>query len=169
MNFSLLLINTRGLKSKEYSLRKLLRKKKPSMVAINETQLTGKESVNIKPYTWWSKNRDGKGGGGIATGVSQELKDFAVGVGEGQKDDEYLITRLESFSPALNVVNCYGEQRKTSIEEVEEKWKRMLKDMEEIRAKGEYCVLTGDLNKLVGNDELGVPGNHPEVSPGGRS
>ena len=124
--------------------------------------------MNIKPYTWWSKNRDGKGGGGIATGVSQELKDFAVGVGEGQKDDEYLITRLESFSPALNVVNCYGEQRKTSIEEVEEKWKRMLKDMEEIRAKGEYCVLTGDLNKLVGNDELGVPGNHSEVSPGGR-
>ena len=26
----------------------------------------------------------------------------------------------------------------------------------------------GDLNKLVGSDELGIPGNHSEVSPGGR-
>ena len=44
----------------------------------------------------------------------------------------------------------------------------MLKEMEEIRAKGEFCLLTGDLNKLVGNDEFGVPGNSSEVSPGGR-
>ena len=29
-------------------------------------------------------------------------------------------------------------------------------------------MLVGDLNKLVGSDEWGVRGNHPEVSPGGR-
>ena len=102
------------------------------------------------------------------SGVSQVFKDFAVGAGEGEDGDEYLITRVETFFPALNIVNCYGEQRTSTIEKVEEKWKRMLKEMEEIRAKGEFCLLTGDLNKLVGNDELGVPGNNSEVSPGGR-
>ena len=28
-------------------------------------------------------------------------------------------------------------------------------------------MMTGDLNKKVGNDELGVRGNHPEISFGG--
>ena len=35
-----------------------------------------------------------------------------MGAGEGEGDDEYLITRIECFSPALNIINCYGEQRK---------------------------------------------------------
>lgn len=40
--------------------------------------------------------------------------------------------------------------------------------MEDIRAKNEFCLLLGDLNKLIGCDQWGVPGNHPEVSPGGK-
>ena len=40
--------------------------------------------------------------------------------------------------------------------------------MEKIRARNELCCLTGDLNKLVGCGQFGVPGNHPEVSIGGR-
>ena len=34
--------------------------------------------------------------------------------------------------------------------------------------EGEFCLLAGDLNKLVGDSELGVPGNSQEVSLGGR-
>ena len=79
-----------------------------------------------------------------------------------------MITRMECFSPALNVINIYGEQRKTNKEEVEGKWSRLLKDMEAIRARKEFCWLGGDMNKLVGCSELGVPGNNPEVSLGGR-
>ena len=40
--------------------------------------------------------------------------------------------------------------------------------MNNIRARNEFCLLVGDLNKLVGCDKLGVPGNHPEISPGGK-
>ena len=40
--------------------------------------------------------------------------------------------------------------------------------MEDVRARGEFCCLAGDMNKLVGAGQLGVPGNHPEVSLGGR-
>ena len=36
------------------------------------------------------------------------------------------------------------------------------------RAKKEFCLLGGDLNKLVGCDDLGVEGNYPEISPGGQ-
>ena len=77
--------------------------------------------------------------------------------GEGEKEDEFLITRVEVFLPALNVVNCYGEQRNTNREDMEDKWRRLRKEMDEIRLRGKFCILAGDLNKLVGSDELGVP------------
>ena len=40
--------------------------------------------------------------------------------------------------------------------------------MEGIRARGELCLLAGDLNKHVGCGKLVVPGNNREVSLGGR-
>jgi exonuclease III len=157
----------RGFKSKKQALSKILVQMKPSLVALNETQLTGRMKVKLDSYTCWTRNRSGQGGGGIATAVSEGFKGSAVGAGEGTGDDEYLVTRIECFAPALNVINCYGEQRKTKKEEIEDKWKRLVKEMEEIRARKEFCLLTGDLNKLVGCDKLGVPGNHSEVSAGG--
>ena len=117
--------------------------------------------------TSWTRNRREQGGGGISTSVARRHQDEVVGAGEGEQE-EFIITRVEAFSPALNIVNCYGEQRKTGKEEVEDKWRRLVKEMEEIRARGELCLLCGDLNKHVGNDELGIPGNHPDISPGGR-
>ena len=112
-SFSVLLVNLRGYQSKEMSLRKLIKKIRPSMVAMNETLLSGTMKVSMPPYTCWLKNRSEKGGGGVANAVSQQYKNSAVGAGQGEEEDEYLITRFECFSPALNVINCYGEQRKT--------------------------------------------------------
>ena len=40
--------------------------------------------------------------------------------------------------------------------------------MEDIRTKGEFCLLSGDMNKLVGVGEFGVEGNHQELSLVGR-
>ena len=138
------------------------------MLVMNETLLMGSTKVSIPGYLSWSKNRTEKGGGGIATSVANQYKDLAVGAGQGEDEDEYLVTRIESFSPALNVINCYGEQRRTGKEEVESKWQKLRTEMERIRTRKEFCLLAGDQNKLVGTGELGVPGNHPEVSLGGR-
>ena len=149
-------------------MKKVLTNINPDIVALNETQLSGKSKVDLKGYSCWSKNRISKDGGGIATAVSNQFKSQATGVGEGKEDDEYLITGIGSFHPALNVINCYGEQRKTKIEEVELKWERLKNDMNNIRARNEFCLLVGVLNKFVGCDKLGVPGNHPEISPGGK-
>ena len=163
-----MLMNVRGFKSKRESVKRIIKKEKPSIVTINETQMLGRSKVDLKPFTSWSKNRTEKGGGGITTAVAPHLAHSAVGAGQGEQDDEYLVTRLEAFTPALTIINCYGEQRKEGKEVVEEKWGRLRKEMEEVRARGELCLLLGDMNKLVGNDEWGVEGNHPEVSPGGR-
>ena len=166
--FTIMLTNLRGYRSKEYSLKKIIKKLKPAVVVMNETNLTGNMKVDLTPYVSWNRNRSGQGGGGVATAVAQEYRDAAVGAGEGAGEDEYVITRIDTFSPAISIVNCYGEQRRTRVEEVEARWLRMRGDMEAIRARGEHCVLAGDLNKLVGCGELGVEGNTTEVSAGGK-
>ena len=134
--FSVLLTNIRGYKSKKVSLQKIVKKVRPSMVLLNETQLVNKMSVSLDTYLTWTKNRTEKGGGGIATAVSQNFRNLAIGAGEEEKEDEYIITRIEAFSPPLTVVNNYGEQRVTKKEEVEEKWARLKGDLEEIRSRG---------------------------------
>ena len=125
----------RGYRSKEYSLKKTLKKIKPSMIAMNETQLRGRMKISLEPsYMSWCKNRTGQAGGGVATAVARAFMDKTGGAGEGAEGDEYLITRVATFQPSLNVVNCYGEQRKTSKLEVEAKWRRLCRDLENIRA-----------------------------------
>ena len=166
--FSVLLVNMRGYKSKKRSLVNTIKKVKPSCVTINETLLAGRSKVSLPPYTSWTKNRAGKGGGGVATAISQSFKNCSVSAGEGEGEDEFLVTRVESFHPALCIINCYGEQRKTGKKEVEDKWGRLRDVMEAVRARKELCLLIGDQNKLVGNDRLGVPGNSPEISLGGK-
>ena len=120
--------------------------------------------ISLDNYTCWTRNRTVKGGGGIATAVRQNHQESSVGAGEGEDNDEFLITRIDKFSPALCVINSYGEQRRTKKEEVDDKWGRLLKEMEAVRMRGEFCLYAGDLNKLVGIDEFGVPDNSPEVS-----
>ena len=82
----------------------------PSVVLLNETQLVNNMKISLNSYTIWTKNRTDKGGGGISTSVSQQFSDLAVGAGEGDREDEFLITRIEAFSPTLCVVNSYGNR-----------------------------------------------------------
>ena len=77
----------RGYRSKEHSLKKIIKKLKPAVVVINESQLVGNMEVSLSPYISWTKNRTQKGGGGVATAVSHIFKDTAVGAGEGLEDD----------------------------------------------------------------------------------
>ena len=71
--------------------------------------------------------------------------------------------------PPITILNCYGEQEaRSGKEEVLARWGRLLKELGAITARGDHCLLLGDLNKLVGCGPLGVPGNHPEVSQGGK-
>ena len=106
------------------------------MILMNETQLRGSMKVSMEPaYITWSKNRISQTGGGVATSVARAFMCNSGGAGEGVAGDEYLITRIASFKPELNLVNCYGEQRKTTKTEVEEKWNRLRTELENIRAR----------------------------------
>ena len=72
--------------------------------------------------------------GGVATLVENHLKSNTVKVAEGSDDDEYVITRIDKCSPALNIVNIYGEQEgRTGREKVLDSWTRLRKDLDRIK------------------------------------
>ena len=163
--------NPRGWISKKESLLKLTKSLDPDVININETQLTGNNKVDIKTFTSFCKNRKEKTGGGICSSVSNRIKQHAVCVAEGEDEDEWLAVRYDHVSPALTIVNCYGEQEgagRSMKEEVVARWGRLLKVLEAARLRGDHVLLVGDLNKHVGCDHLGVPGNTPQLSTGGR-
>jgi hypothetical protein len=63
--------------------------------------------------------------GGASTERDEREEDEDMS--EGKDDDEYIITRIEGFKPALTVINCYGEQRGTRKEEAEGKFPLLLR------------------------------------------
>ena len=54
-----------------------------------------------------------------------------------------------------------------SREDILESWAQLRREIKEIEDREEGLVCIGDFNRAIGNDDLGVAGNHPQVSFGG--
>ena len=79
------------------------------MLLMKDTQIVGRMKIVLDGYITWTRNRSEKGGGGIATAVCQKHQESAVGISEGEDNNEFLITRIDTFSLALCVIISYGE------------------------------------------------------------
>jgi hypothetical protein len=107
--------------------------------------------------------------GGVSTSVANDLKPSAVRIKESDDGDEYLITRFDHCLPPINVIAIYGMQEsREGKDNVLKSWYGLKKDLDVIKLRGEGCLLIGDLNRKIGNDQWGVKGNHSEVSMGGQ-
>jgi hypothetical protein len=107
--------------------------------------------------------------GGVATLVSNDLKQNTTKVGEGTLDDEYNIVRLDHVKPPVNVINYYGEQEsRTPNDDILKSWYRLVKEIKDIEGRGEAFLLIGDFNRAVGGGKWGIEGNKCKVSFGGQ-
>ena len=106
----------------------------------------------------------------MSTSFQSYLRQYAVKVSDNSEGDEYLLTRLENVEPALNILNIYGqiEGRAGGVDKILDSWGRIKKELALIEARGEAVLILGDLNRAVGADMLGVAGNKPDISYGGK-
>ena len=162
--------NVRGFLSKKQSIIDNVEKVSPDIFLTNEHGLRGKNKVNIPSYFSFTKCRESKQSGGCSISVVNAMKQETVKVKEGINDDEYIIVRIETFAFPINIVSYYGEQESRSggNDKVLDKWLRFRQDIEAILFKGEEVIILGDFNKHIGNDHLGVKGNKPDITFGGR-
>ena len=159
--------NCDGLRSKKESVKEILEVEAPDVLLLNDTALKGNRKVKIPKYFSFTKNRE-KAKGGVATVVKDNLKNNTIKVDEGRDGDEYIITRYDHVNPALNIVNIYGEQEGRSTKEsIKRSWLCLYDDIKTIAERGENVMIIGDLNRAVGNDELGIIGNNRKVFKGG--
>ena len=80
-----------------------------------------------------------------------------------------MVSRLDHVKPALNIVHVYGQtEGRAGQHKVLEGVKEILKELGNIEARNEFALVLGDLNRAVGNGELGVKGNTDKVSYGGQ-
>ena len=162
-------LNIRGFKSKKKSFDAIMGQVNPSVITLNETGLRMRQTFKISNYKSFNRNRtNGQIMGGVATSVRNIDKDFVLQTKEGVETDEFLITRHGNFNTAINIINIYGEQepRETKTN-IENRWMRIVEEIIKIEKRNEACIVIGDLNKHIGNDDLGVKDNHPKITFGG--
>ena len=126
--------------------------------------------MKIKGYNARVRNwKNFKKMGGVATAVKNSLNKNAVKIKEGEKDNEYMITRLGHTNPAINIINVYGGiEERMEDQEVIENWGRLNRDLDDIQSRNESVVMLGDFNRAIWAGEQGVEGNKPKVSKGGK-
>ena len=106
--------------------------------------------------------------GGVSINVDEKNEAFSVKTKAGQDNDKFIVVKNNRFDPPINVMSIYGETESRSTKaDINERWNRVMTVIYEILNKKEDIVVLGDINKKIGNDELGVKGNHPEILVGG--
>ena len=73
-NFKILYLNIRGIKKKQKSLREVIREENPTIIALAETLLEGKEEIELDGYKVIPKNINEEGGRGILIAVKDEIE-----------------------------------------------------------------------------------------------
>ena len=168
VNLKLIQTNCDGFTSKKESFDDIVKDDNPDIIVINDTALKGTRKVKIPKYFSYTKNRE-KNKGGVATVVANYLKPNTVKFAEGKEGDEYVITRFDNTVPAINLINIYGEQEgRSSIDEIEKSWLRLKSDIEEIESRNEAVMIMGDMNRAIGNGNLGIKDNKDKISKGGK-
>ena len=128
-----------------------MEKLEPDVCTWQETGLTGNNQMKIKGYHASVRNRKNfKKMGGVATAVKNSINKNAVKIKEGEKDDEYMITRLGHTNPAINIINVYGGiEERMEDQEVIENWGRLKRDLEDIQSRNESVIMLGDFNRAI--------------------
>ena len=144
--------NIRGFNSKKKSLLSIINGVNPNIITINEVGFKKDKKLNIPGFYCYNRNRGSVNMGGIATAIKNDEKHYVVKTDEGCDKDEFIITRHNQFRTPINVINCYGEiESRSSRNNIEERWHRLLEKIVRIESSGESLIFIGDLNKMVRN------------------
>ena len=151
-------------------MKNIIQTVQPNVITMNEVGYRQNKKLLIPGYECYTRNRkNNEYMGGVATAIVNDEKSTTLKILEGDNKDEFIVSRHGQFVRPINIVNNYGEtESRTSRAEIQEKWSRLTKILNDIENRGEEAILIGDQNKLIGNDESGLEENNPKISFGGK-
>ena len=167
------IFNTGGLnQAKAACLSNICEVNKLKIVILSETGSSGTQvpKINSKLKVFHrNRKRDAVAKGGIAVFIHEDLAEDAVLLEKGAEEDndEFVVVKINAYSPPVVVVGVYGSQENGAREVTRERWTRIFSVMNKYKEQGSVVLMGGDLNCWLGNN-LGLTSNHPSVSAGGK-
>ena len=153
--------NVRGFKGKSSSVIEQLSSEKPHFYLLTETMLTTDTDIQIQGYTFFGKARNGKGGGGVAALVRNDIKNLVI-PHITDRDIELIWVSYKRKKCAPIFIGCYyGKQEsRCSKEEINIEMSKLSEEIEEFKKEGEILIF------MDGNAKIGLLGE--EISRNGK-
>ena len=145
--------NVRGIKGKKASLIEILSEHEPQVFLLTETLLRSNSGTSIEGYTFYSKARSGKSGGGVGILVRNDIKiNTAPHITDRDIEIMWISVRRKNLSPVI-IGTYYGKQEsRTSKEEIEREMFLLKEEIIEMGREGEIFLC------MDGNAKIGVLG-----------
>ena len=124
-------MNIRGIKKKQNSLREVIQEENPTIIALAETLLEGKEEIEFEGYKVIPKNINEEGGRGILIAVKNGLEHITKEVMVDQDPGEQMWIKISNEKIKLRVGLVYAPQEnKTKLPELVKMYKKIEKQIE---------------------------------------
>ena len=164
--FTVYYVNTRGIKSKLYSIERIAEELAPQVMCITETMLDKDEKINIPGYRkiFYNSNKIGKGG--ILIAVKNELENVTIEMEQVTEEYQSLWIKIDNTRNKINIGCIYARQEgKTKISDLNKMYQHISKVVKKARQDNERIIVTGDFNAKVGD---AIKDNKKEVSKSGK-
>ena len=145
--------NIRGLRGKISSLIEQLSSEKPHFYLLTETLLTTDTDMQIQGYTFFGKSRNGRGGGGVAILVRNDIINLVIPhISDRDLEIMWVSFKRKKCVPIL--IGCYyGKQEsRCSKDEINIEMGKLSEEIEEYKKEGEIMIF------MDGNAKIGLLG-----------
>ena len=141
------------MKSKISSLIEQLTSEKPHFYLLTETLLTTDTDMQIQGYTFFGKSRNGRGGGGVAILVRNDIINL-VTPHISDRDLEIMWVSFKRKKCMPIIIGCYyGKQEsRCSKDEINIEMGKLSEEIEEYKKEGEIVIF------MDGNAKIGLLG-----------
>ena len=142
--------NIRGMKSKRNSLTETLHDHDPHLYLITETQLRSNVGMQIDGYTFYSRKREGKNGGGVGILVRNDVKNkTSPHISDRNLEMMWISLQRKARRPLMIGVYYGLQESRTNKNEIELEMSLLREEITEMQMEGEILIMM-DANAKIG-------------------
>ena len=142
--------NIRGIKGKKTGLTELLQDSRPQLFLITETQLRSDLTIRIDGYTFYSRKREGKNGGGVGILARNDIVPIITCHISDRNIELIWVNIRRGGKTPLIAGTYYGKQETpASKDEIEQEMHLLTEEIIEMKKEGEI-ILAMDGNAKIG-------------------
>ena len=144
--------NCRGYSSKRESIHQIVSDHDSDIVILTETNFKDSMHPSIPNYCCFFRNRSLLNMGGIAVLVKNKLKNYTVRSKVGKGGNEFMILKINCFSPKIALAVVYGSQKSEGAGTIQSNLQELFFELSECQAAGYATMLVGDTNLQMGRE-----------------